>query len=114
MPLPAFIPALMMGAQMTIAVADPIPSFNVQPSCQAAARGDAGIKQDLQVCLEDEKAARDELAKEWSGFAANDRGLCTRLAGTGGSPTYTELLVCLQMSRDARKLSKDDTLLNER
>jgi len=110
MPLPAFIPALIMGAQLTIPVADAVPSFNVQPSCQAAARGDAGIKQDLQVCLEDEKGARDELAKEWSQFAPNDRSLCTRLAATGGSPTYTELLVCLQMARDARKLSKETTL----
>lgn len=109
MPLPALVPALMMGAQLTIAVAEAVPSFNVEPSCRAAARGEAGIKQDMSVCLDDEKAARDELAKEWSGFAPNDRGLCTRLAATGGSPTYTELLVCLQMSRDARKLSREES-----
>jgi hypothetical protein len=110
MPFPAFIPALMMGAQLAIPVADVVPSFNVEPSCRAAARGEAGIKQDMSVCLEDEKGARDELAKEWSQFAPNDRGLCTRLATTGGSPTYTELLVCLQMARDARKLSRETTL----
>jgi hypothetical protein len=100
----------MMGAHLTMTVADPIPTFNVEPSCRAAARGDVGIKQDLQVCLEDERGARDELAKEWSQFTSGDRGLCTRLAATGGSPTYTELLVCLQMARDAHKLSKESTL----
>src|ERR1700720_1908752 len=89
-----FVPVLMLGAHLTITVADPVPAFNVEPSCRAAASGDLGIKQDLSVCLDDEKGARDQLAKEWSGFAADDRSLCTRLSGTGGAPTYTELLVC--------------------
>jgi hypothetical protein len=39
-----------------------------------------------------------------------DRSLCTRLSGTGGAPTYTELLVCLEMARDATKLPKEETL----
>lgn len=105
---PALVPALMLSTHLTMTAADGVPTFNVEPSCRAAASGEAGIKQDLAVCLDDEKGARDELVKEWSQFAAQDRGLCTRLAATGGSPTYTELLVCLQMSRDAHKLSKED------
>jgi hypothetical protein len=103
------IPVL-LGAHLTIAVADPVPTFNVEPSCRQAASGDIGIKQDMSVCLEDEKGARDQLVKEWSGFAAADRSLCTRLSTTGGAPTYTELLVCLEMARDARKLPKEKTL----
>jgi hypothetical protein len=104
------IPALLVGAHLTIAVADPVPAFNVEPSCRAAASADIGIKQDLKACLEDEKGAREQLVEEWSGFTAADQGLCTRLSKTGGSPTYTELLVCLEMARDARKLPKDKTL----
>jgi hypothetical protein len=99
---------LFVAAQLTIAVADPVPKFDVEPSCRSAATGDIGIKQDLSSCLEDEKSARQELIKEWNGFTAADRGLCTRLSRTGGSPTYTELLVCLQMARDARKLPKQE------
>ena len=45
-----------------------------------------------------------------AGFNAADQGLCTRLSKTGGTPTYTELLVCLEMARDARKLPKEETL----
>ena len=101
-----FVPALMIGAHLTIAVADPVPAFNVEPSCRAAASGDIGIKQDLSVCLDDEKGAREQLVKEWSGFASEDRSLCTRLSRTGGAPTYTELLVCLEMARDARALNQ--------
>jgi hypothetical protein len=104
------VPALFVGAQLTIAVADPVPQFNIVPSCRAAASGDIGIKQDLSSCLEDEKGARRELIKEWNGFTPADLGLCTRLSRTGGSPTYTELLVCLQMARDARKLPKQESL----
>jgi len=57
-----------------------------------------------------EKGAREQLVKEWSGFASDDRSLCTRLSGTGGAPTYTELLVCLEMARDARNLPKEGSL----
>jgi len=95
---------------LTIAVADPAPSFNVEPSCRQAASGDIGIKQDLAACFDDEKGAHEQLVKEWSGFTAADRSLCTRLSTTGGAPTYTELLTCLEISRDARKLPKDTTL----
>jgi hypothetical protein len=104
------VPVLMIGAHLTIAVADPIPTLNVEPSCRAAASGDLGIKQDMSVCLEDEKGAREQVVKEWGEFASEDRSLCTRLSKTGGSPTYTELLVCLEMARDARKLPKEDKL----
>ena len=103
------IPVL-LGAHLTIAVADPVPTFNVEPSCRQAASGDIGIKQDLSVCLDDEKGAREQLVKEWGEFGSQDRSLRTRLSSTGGSPTYTELLVCLQMARDARKLPKDEKL----
>jgi hypothetical protein len=104
------VPVMMFSAHLTIAVADPVPTLNVEPSCRAAASGDLGIKQDLSACLDDEKGAREQLVKEWGGFASDDKSLCTRLAGTGGTPTYTELLVCLEMARDARKLPKDKTI----
>jgi hypothetical protein len=104
------VPVLLIGTHLTIAVADPVPTFNVEPSCRQAASGDIGIKQDLSVCLDDEKSAREQLVKEWGQFTPPDRSLCTRLSSTGGAPTYTELLVCLEMARDARKLPKEKTL----
>jgi len=101
-------PALMVGASLTIPVADPVPRLAVTPSCRAAASGMVGVKQDLSVCLEDEKGARDQLVKEWGGFSADDKTRCTRVSTRGGSPTYTELLVCLQMARDAKKLPEEE------
>ena len=74
-------PLLLVGAHLIVAVADPIPTLNVKPSCREAASGAIGIKQDLSVCLEDEKAAHDQIAKEWGQFSATDRTSCTRPRG---------------------------------
>jgi hypothetical protein len=103
-------PVLLVGAQLTMTVADQVPHLDVGPSCRSAANGDIGIKQDMNVCLNDENSARDQLVKEWSQFSAADRSSCLRLTTTGGNPTYTEYLTCLEMDRDARKLPKDTTV----
>jgi hypothetical protein len=101
------VPVLLASAHLAMTVADPVPNLNVEPSCRAAASGSIGIQQDLNVCLQDEKEARDTLAKEWGTFAPSDRTSCTRLSMTGGTPTYTELLTCLEIARDAKALKQE-------
>ena len=109
------LPAILVSA--TVLVADQVPKLNVTPSCRASADGILGVKQDIQTCIQSENAARDEVAKQWNTFAAADRASCTRLTtlgGTGG--TYTELITCLEMKRDAAKLPKelkDDSALGQ-
>lgn len=100
---------VLVGAQLAMTVADPVPNLNVEPSCNAAASGSIGIQQDMSVCLADEKDARDALVKEWATFPPADRTSCTRLSTTGGTPTYTELLTCLELARDAHALHKEGT-----
>ena len=100
------LPALAIGA--AVLVADAVPKLDVTPSCRASADGILGVKQDIDSCIQSENAARDEVAKQWNSFAAADRASCTRLttmSGSGG--TYTELITCLEMKRDAAKLPKD-------
>jgi len=100
------LPAILVSA--TVLVADQVPKLNVTPSCRASADGILGVKQDIESCLQSENAARDQLAQEWSTFAAADRASCTRLTtigGTGG--TYTELITCLEIKRESAKLPKD-------
>jgi len=104
------LPAIAIGA--TVLVADAVPKLDFTPSCRASADGILGVKQDIDSCVQSENAARDEVAKQWSSFAAADRASCTRLttmSGSGG--TYTELITCLEMKRDAAKLPKDGTVL---
>jgi hypothetical protein len=103
------LPAILVSA--TVLVADQVPKLNVTPSCRASANGILGVKQDIDSCLQSENAARDQLAQQWGTFAAADRQSCTRLTtigGTGG--TYTELITCLEIKREAAKLPKDNAL----
>jgi len=54
-----------------------------------------------QTCLEDERAARDDLMKEWGQFSAQDKAICTDQS-TNYHPSYVELLTCLDIARDAK------------
>ncbi len=48
---------------------------------------------------------RLELARDWSRFPPADRASCLSASGRGG--TYTGLLACLELKRDARRLPKE-------
>jgi hypothetical protein len=85
------------------AFADGVPKLNVTPSCRAITES-PGLDADFNSCLQSENKARDQLEKEWNSFVASDRALCRRTATMGGVPSYTELLTCLEMARDARNL----------
>jgi hypothetical protein len=94
--------ALPLATQLVIAVADGgVPKLDVTPSCRAAAAA-ATDKGRLQTCIDSEHKARDQLAKDWSTYAADDRNKCVN-AAKGFSPTYTELITCLEMERDVRQ-----------
>ncbi len=62
----------------------------------------------VESCINDENAARQDLVKNWSTFGADDRSHCLSLISTGGGPSYVELLSCLEMSRDAKKIAKGE------
>ena len=53
------------------------------------------------------RAARDRLAREWPSFAQGDKSHCLELSRLG-EPTYTELLTCLELAREARNLRERD------
>lgn len=94
--------------------ADRIPSFNVEPSCQgAAARSTVPLgstENTADICIRKENDARDQMTKEWDTFASADRSYCVPMSMQGGKPTYTELLTCLELAREARNLKDKDLL----
>ena len=94
---------LALGGTLLLVVADNVPSLNVEPACRAAAKmGDSlSLDTTLRQCLADEKSARDQLEKEWTQFTPALRQRCVATTQTGGDPSYVEVLVCLQMGRDA-------------
>ena len=87
-------------------VSDRVPVFDVAASCRAAASAGMGESQGYRSCMNDERSAREELARDWTSFAAADRSRCTAESSGDGLPSYVELLVCLQMSRDAARMRR--------
>ncbi len=94
-----FVPflALPLATHLIIFVADSVPKFDVTQSCRAAAAA-ANTPERLQGCLDSEQRAHDQLVKEWSNFKPDDRAKCVRTIKVF-SPTYTELITCLEMAR---------------
>jgi hypothetical protein len=102
------LPAMVIGAHLAFAIADTVPRLNVEPSCRMSAAGAGGIpQQTVDACRKDEQDAHDQLVREWASFAPRDRATCVDLSKAGGDTTYTEVLTCLEMMRDARQIPAD-------
>jgi hypothetical protein len=99
--------AIGAAAFATAAAAQNVPKIDFEASCQAAAKASVGIGENIEACRNSEIYARDTLQKQWRDFTAADQSSCYRLTTTGTPGTYTELLTCLEMKRDARKLPYD-------
>ncbi|HZC55909.1 MAG TPA: hypothetical protein VE396_07655 [Xanthobacteraceae bacterium] len=89
---------------------DEIPVLNVQPLCKGiVSQSDTPLETGtrsvtLQECLDAEQVDRESIRKEWSTFDADDRRHCIAEATMGGESSYTDLLTCLEMARDVRKM----------
>jgi hypothetical protein len=94
--------ALLAGSQ-ALAAADVVPKFDMARSCKAETAGNIGIGETMESCLRDEQQAHDDLASQWSSFAAQDKSACIRETSTDSLPSYVELQTCLEMASDVRK-----------
>lgn len=95
---------------MLVAVGDRVPRFNVEPVCKGIAEQggvtfrDPAVGQEKKNCIEREQVVREQVAKQWSSFLPADRTHCVNETMMGGQSSYTELLTCLEMARDARAM----------
>ena len=48
--------------------------------------------------------ARGKLNDEWGQFTPAQKTRCVSLTGLGGSPSYVELLTCLELAEAAKEL----------
>lgn len=96
--------ALSIVMQLAVAVTEPVPDFDVEPTCLAAARAVPEQRRDIVDCIAQERGARDELEKKWAQFAASDRDRCAGVARIAREPSYVELLTCLDIARSAQGL----------
>jgi hypothetical protein len=96
-----FAPSLLMlGAQLLIPVSDTVPTLDVAVSCKAASQVAVADSQSYDGCMHDESTARAQLQQSWTKYSAAARAQCTSEATMGGPPSYVDLLVCLEISRD--------------
>jgi hypothetical protein len=87
-----------------------LPNWDVSSSCRAAAKvaytEDAKARE--KSCMEGENRTREKLAADWSTFPAEERTRCIKSI-EWFSPTYTELVACLEMYSDARRARENAT-----
>ncbi len=101
---------LALGLSLLAPVSDSVPTFDIGPSCRGGATSGASMRSDVGGCIREENAARDKLRQEWSTFPAADRARCANMTVTGGPPSYIELITCLELARDARKIPDNEKL----
>jgi hypothetical protein len=100
----SFCPTYASARRTSVAVSGSVPSWDVTASCRAAASIAYGQTpaERLTSCLATEQRTREELTKNWTTFPAEDRIGCVK--SLTFSPTYTELMTCLEMRTHARNL----------
>ncbi|HEY2183407.1 MAG TPA: hypothetical protein VGH39_00315 [Xanthobacteraceae bacterium] len=100
--LAAFVVVLPEPAQAQV------PTLNIQETCRAAAGvmtnlaiGGTGGANEVEICLDSENKAREQLIKDWSSFQPADREGCiqTRVY----LPSYIEWLTCFEMNKIVRE-----------
>jgi hypothetical protein len=99
---------MILGSQLVIMVADNVPKFDIERGCRVDNAASQGLTevQPAKKCASDEQQARQQLQAQWSQFPRSDRATCTEETNSDDTPSYVDLLTCLQLARDARGQSK--------
>jgi len=96
------LPIIILATLPFTHVADSVPKFDIAKEC----RSEGGDMAAVERCAVDEAKARDELQPQWGQFNSRDKATCIEETAVDGTPSYVELLTCLEMAKDARKLPK--------
>lgn len=98
--MPLLFPAIALGSQLVITVADRPPNFDMTRTCRLDLTAAYGLNTGPQdkSCIRDEQNAHQQLQKQWLKFPATARTSCASQESIGGTPSYVSLLTCLQMS----------------
>lgn len=99
------IPAIIVSGHLAVAVADRPPVLNFEQTCREETTGEMRKGDKFEICVADEKRARDQLAKQWTSFNPAARASCTRTSTSGHTASYLELLVCLELDQADREVN---------
>jgi hypothetical protein len=106
--MPISVPIIILGSHLVVMVADNVPRFDIMRGCRLDAAASSGLteEQPLKKCVSDEQQALQQLQSQWSQFAEPDRATCITATSSDDTPSYVELLTCLQEAREVRGPSK--------
>jgi hypothetical protein len=97
---------VILGAQLTVAVADNVPRIRVEALCKARSAADKMMNlpesQRVADCVQDERAAKEKLDTLWNATASSVRARCKSDAIVLGTLSYLDLLTCIQMADDVK------------
>ena len=110
--MPALLPTILIASHIVLA-ADRVPEFNVDRGCQPAATAAVAPNRDTDACKRDEFAARSKLNDQWGQFTPAQQTHCVTLSKLGGTPSYVELLTCLEMAKAADALPAGDRMTGQ-
>lgn len=82
------------------------PKLNISTICEAAKRSTLiSAEVSEKNCMDSENVARNALAKDWPKYAATDKARCVEMVHEGGTPSYVEVISCLEAMGGAKTLS---------
>lgn len=106
----ALTAAVILGAASAALAKDSgPPNIDIQKTCRESSNALTGLtessKQDLDSCISDEQAARDQLTKNWANYSAFAKSAC--INPKEYLPGYVEWQSCIEMTRDVLKMRQD-------
>ncbi|HET8974464.1 MAG TPA: hypothetical protein VFN63_14380 [Pseudolabrys sp.] len=100
-PMPALLPIILTASHIVLVV-DAVPKFNVEQTCRRAGEVSVSLGRSAGDCKRDEEDAHSKL--HWAQYSPAQRAGCVRFSSLGSSPSYVELLTCLEMAKQAKEL----------
>ena len=99
---------LLIGSGLVVNVADTVPRYDMKPTCRAAVDMMGNQGRTVEGCMAGEERARKDLEKDWSKYPSAERTQCAAPMANNRSPSYVELLICLEMMGNSRKHRDED------
>ncbi|WP_234683927.1 hypothetical protein [Bradyrhizobium monzae] len=105
----AALSAAFLGSQLFVMpVSDRVPELKVEAQCQATTATDKAMglaeSQSFADCMRDETNAQQQLQTLWTATSSPVRDSCLGEATDEGSPSYVDLLTCIQMREVANAM----------
>src|SRR5258708_39680956 len=92
------LPIIILTSLHPTPIAHTVPKFDIARVCQS----EGGSNEERKRCAADETQARDTLQTEWTQFTPSAKKQCYGEANIDSTPSYVELLTCLEMERDVK------------